>query len=140
VPVFVLTHIQREPIPMKGGTVFRFLSASPPEAPSQATALAGGQDVRIGGGASTVREFLKAGLVDDLHVAVVPIILGRGIRLWDDLRGLETEARVLPLPHPAASFTSPSTARETTLAAGHRTGHEDECVRRNGGLEPVEDA
>jgi len=94
VPVFVLTHTARESIPMKGGTTFHFLTASPEEALAQATSVAGGKDVRIGGGASTVREFLRAGLVDDLHVAMVPIILGRGVRLWDDLRGLENGARV----------------------------------------------
>jgi dihydrofolate reductase len=94
VPVFVLSHTPRESIPMKGGTTFHFLSASPAEALERAVAVAGGQDVRIGGGASTVREFLQAGLVDDLHVAIVPIILGRGVRLWDDLRGLENGARV----------------------------------------------
>jgi len=94
VPVFVLTHTPRESISMKGGTTFHFLSASPEESLAQAVAVAGGQDVRIGGGASTVRAFLRAGLIDDLHVAVVPIILGQGIRLWDDLRGLEDGATV----------------------------------------------
>ncbi len=93
-PVFVLTHTQRESIAMAGGTTFHFLSATPAEALAQAVAVAGGRDVRIGGGASTVRDFLRAGLVDDLHVAVVPIILGSGIRLWDDLRGIENGARV----------------------------------------------
>ena len=101
VPVFVLTHVRRESIPMKGGTTFHFLSASPEEALARATTVAGGQDVRIGGGASTVRDFLRAGLVDDLHVAVVPILLGRGIRLWDDLRGLENGARVTSVAAPS---------------------------------------
>jgi dihydrofolate reductase len=101
VPVFVLTHTQRESIPMKGGTVFHFLSASPLEALARAAAVAGGQDVRIGGGASTVREFLRAGLVDDLHVAITPILLGRGIRLWDDLRGFENGARVAAVAAPS---------------------------------------
>lgn len=59
-----------------------------------ALADAGGKDVRIGGGASVVRDFLKAGLVDRLHVAITPILLGRGIRLWDDLRGLERDYAV----------------------------------------------
>lgn len=88
-PVFVLTHKTRPSIEMAGGTTFHFLSTTPEEALKQAVAVAGGKDVRIGGGASTVRDFLKAGLVDRLHVAIVPILLGRGIRLWDDLRGLE---------------------------------------------------
>jgi dihydrofolate reductase len=101
VPVFVLTHVRRESIPMKGGTIFHFLSASPAEALAEAVAVAGGQDVRIGGGASTVREFLREGLVDDLHVAVVPILLGQGIRLWDDLRGLENGARVVSVAAPS---------------------------------------
>jgi dihydrofolate reductase len=89
VPVFVLTHSQRPVLEMAGGTTFHFLAATPREALDLALEAAGGKDVRIGGGATVVREFLKAGLVDRLHVAVVPILLGRGIRLWDDLRGFE---------------------------------------------------
>lgn len=91
VPVFVLTHGEpRPPIEMANGTVFRFLTATPQEALDLAREAAAGRDVRIGGGPTTVRDFLKAGLVDQLHVAIAPIILGRGIRLWDDLRGLES--------------------------------------------------
>ena len=89
VPVFVLTHTRRPPLEMAGGTTFRFLSATPREALEIASAAAGGKDVRVGGGATVAREFLSAGLVDRLHVAIAPILLGRGIRLWDDLRGLE---------------------------------------------------
>ena len=89
VPVFVLTHTPRSSLEMDGGTTFHFLAASPREALDLALRAAGGTDVRIGGGPTVVREFLKAGLVDKLHVAIVPILLGRGIRLWDDLRGLE---------------------------------------------------
>jgi dihydrofolate reductase len=89
VPVFVLTHRKRESIEMAGGTTFHFVTATPPEVLAKATAAAGGKDVRVGGGISTVREFLKAGLVDQLHVAIAPILLGRGIDLWDDLRGFE---------------------------------------------------
>ena len=88
-PVFVLTHRPRASIEMADGTTFHFLSATPQEALDQALAVAGGKDVRIGGGPTVVRQFLAAGLVDQLHVAIVPILLGRGIRLWDDLRGLE---------------------------------------------------
>ncbi|HEY5628497.1 MAG TPA: dihydrofolate reductase family protein [Candidatus Limnocylindrales bacterium] len=89
-PVFVLTHAPRPSIEMAGGTAFHFLSATPEEALERALAVAGGKDVRVGGGPTVVREFLKAGLVDELHVAIVPILLGRGIRLWDGLRGLES--------------------------------------------------
>jgi dihydrofolate reductase len=94
VPVFVLTHRQRPVLEMAGNTTFQFLTATPREALDLASAAAGGKDVRIGGGPTVVREFLKAGLVDRLHVAIVPILLGRGIRLWDDLRGLEAGYRV----------------------------------------------
>ena len=89
VPVFVLAHTPRPPIEMANGTSFHFIEASVEDALAQARAVAAGGDIRIGGGGTTARSFLDAGLVDDLHVAVVPIILGRGIRLWDDLRGLE---------------------------------------------------
>lgn len=94
VPVFVLTHTPRPPIEFANGTSFRFLSATPEEALQEAVAVAGGRDVRVGGGATTVREFLRAGLVDDLHVGITPILTGSGIRLWDDLRGLEAGYRV----------------------------------------------
>ena len=88
-PVFVLTHHPRPSIEMEGGTTFHFVDASPAEALEMAREAAGGQDVRIGGGPTTIREFLAAGLIDHLHVAVVPILLGRGVRLWDDLEALE---------------------------------------------------
>lgn len=90
VPVFVLTNTPRPSIEMAGGTTFHFLAATPQEALERAQEAAGEKDVRIGGGATVVRDFLKAGLVDHLHVAIAPILLGRGIRLWDDLRGLES--------------------------------------------------
>ncbi len=91
VPVFVLTHTApRPPIGMANGTTFHFLSTTPAEALERALEQAGSLDVRVGGGATVVREFLRAGLVDRLHVAIAPVLLGRGIRLWDDLRGLES--------------------------------------------------
>ena len=76
---------------MEGGTTFHFLDASPAEALATAREAAGGQDVRIGGGATVVRDFLAAGLVDHMHIVVVPILLGRGVRLWDGLEGLEKD-------------------------------------------------
>ncbi|HEV7624749.1 MAG TPA: dihydrofolate reductase family protein [Amnibacterium sp.] len=88
-PVIVLTHHPRAPIEMAGGTTFHFLDASPEEALAAARELADGGEVRIGGGVATVREFLAADLVDSAHVVVVPIVLGRGERLWDGLEGLE---------------------------------------------------
>ncbi len=92
VPVFVLTHgAPRPSIEMTGGTTFHFLAATPQEALRRATDASGGKDVRVGGGPSVVRDFLTAGLVDRLHVAIAPILLGRGIRLWDDLRGFESD-------------------------------------------------
>jgi dihydrofolate reductase len=74
---------------MEGGTTFHFLDAAPAEALEVARAAAGGRDVRIGGGATVVREFLAAGLVDHMHLVQVPIVLGRGVRLWDGLEGVE---------------------------------------------------
>jgi len=90
VPVFVLTHKPRPSIEMAGGTTFHFLNTTPVDALQQAVGAARGKDVRIGGGPTVVRDFLSAGFVDRLHVAIAPILLGRGVRLWDDLRGLET--------------------------------------------------
>ena len=89
VPVFVLTHRALEPLEMSGGTTFHFVQATPHEVLEQATAVAGGNDVRVGGGITTASAFLAAGLVDRLHVSITPIILGRGINLWSDLRSFQ---------------------------------------------------
>jgi dihydrofolate reductase len=88
-PVFVLTHNPRPTIQMKGGTSFHFIEATPAEALRIAKEAAGELDVRIGGGPSTVRQFLAADLIDHMHVVIAPIVLGRGERLWDGLEGLE---------------------------------------------------
>lgn len=82
-PVFVLTHHPRDPIPMEGGTTFNFVTEGPEAALEQAFDAAGGQDVRLGGGALTVNQYLQAGLVDELHVAIVPMLLGAGARLFE---------------------------------------------------------
>jgi dihydrofolate reductase len=74
---------------MEGGTTFHFLDATPIEALEQAREAADGPDVRIGGGPTVVRDFVAAGLVDHLHLVQVPIVLGRGVRLWDGLEALE---------------------------------------------------
>ena len=88
-PVFVLTHHPRSPIEMEGGTVFHFVTDGPEAALKRATEAAGGKDVQIGGGASTIRQYLEAGLIDELHVAISPILLGSGEHL---LYGLDLKA------------------------------------------------
>ncbi len=88
-PVFILTHHPRPSVEMEGGTTFHFIDAPPAEALEKAREAADGKDVRLGGGATMIREFLAAGLVDHAHIVIVPILLGRGVRLWDGLEGLE---------------------------------------------------
>jgi dihydrofolate reductase len=89
-PVYVLTHTAPRPsIPMEGGTTFHFRSAAIENVLAEAREAAGGLDVRVGGGYSTARDFLHAGLVDDLHLMVAPIFLGTGNPLWADLRGFD---------------------------------------------------
>ena len=88
-PTFVLTSRPRPPVEMAGGTTFHFLDTAPAEALRTAREAAGGQDVRIGGGASMVRSFLAERLVDHAHLVQVPIVLGRGVRLWDGLEALQ---------------------------------------------------
>ncbi len=111
-PVFVLTHRPQPSIEMEGGTAFHFLNASPAEALDKAREAADGQDVRIGGGPTVVRDFLTAGLVDHLHVVQVPIVLGRGVRLWDRLESLEEaydiEAVSTPFGVTHITFTRPT--------------------------------
>jgi len=94
-PVYVLTHTAPRPsIPMAGATTFHFRSAAVQDVLAEATEAAGGLDVRVGGGIGTARDFLRAGLVDDLHVMIAPVLLGRGTRLWDDLAGLDLTHKV----------------------------------------------
>ncbi|MBO9625341.1 MAG: dihydrofolate reductase family protein [Microbacterium sp.] len=91
VPVYVLTHTPRESIEFANGTVFHFLEATPEEALALAVQAAGGKDVRIGGGVDVVRQFLRAGLIDRMHLAVAPLVIGSGERIWDGLRGIEND-------------------------------------------------
>jgi dihydrofolate reductase len=78
VPVFVLTHHAREPLAMEGGTVFHFVTGGIHEALKRARAAAGEKDIRIGGGAATIRQYLEAGLIDEMHLAISPVLLGAG--------------------------------------------------------------
>ena len=111
-PTFILTHQPRPSIEMEGGTTFHFIDAPPVEALDIALEAANGQDVRLGGGPTTIREFLAAGLVDHMHVVVVPILLGRGVRVWDGLEGLEQDYQI-------EATSSPSGVTHETFA---RTG------------------
>jgi dihydrofolate reductase len=89
VPVFVLTHYKRDPIEMEGGTTFHFVTGGIHEALDQAKAAAGGKDVRVGGGVSTIRQYLQEKLIDELHLAVSPVLLGKGENLFAGLDMLE---------------------------------------------------
>jgi dihydrofolate reductase len=90
VPVFVLTHHARRPLEMKGGTVFHFVTDGIHAALERARAAARGRDVRLGGGVATIRQYLEAGLVDEMHLALRPVLLGAGEHLMQglDLRAL----------------------------------------------------
>jgi len=85
VPAFILTHHPRASLEMKGGTVFHFETGGIEAALERARAAAGDRDIRIGGGAKTIRQYLKAGLIDEMHVAISPVLLGRGAPLWEGL-------------------------------------------------------
>ena len=93
VPVFVLTHHPRAPLEMEGGTTFHFVTDGIQAALERARAAAGDRDVRVGGGAATVRQYLRAGLVDEIHLAIAPVVLGTGEPLLEgiDLRALGFE-------------------------------------------------
>jgi len=89
VPVYVLTHHVRAPLEMKGGTIFHFVTGGIGEALDRAREAAGGKDVRVGGGASTIRQYLEAGSIDEMHLAFSPILLGKGETL---LAGIDLPA------------------------------------------------
>ena len=104
-PTFVLTHCEREPLVMEGGTTFYFVTAGIEEALRLAKQAAGDKDIKIGGGVSTVRQYLKAGLIDSLHFALAPVALGQG------------EALLIGLDLPAQGFSV--TEHEATRYAMH---------------------
>ena len=85
--VFVVTHHAREPVVMEGGTTFFFVTDGIHAALDRAFDAAGGRDVRLGGGVGTIQQYLRAELIDELHLAIVPVLLGRGERLFDNLEG-----------------------------------------------------
>ncbi|SDT20605.1 dihydrofolate reductase family protein [Microlunatus soli] len=118
-PTFVLTHRPRPSVEMEGGTTYHFLDATPSEVLGQARAAANGRDVRIGGGATVVRDFVAAGLVDHMHLVQVPIVLGRGVRVWDGLEALEERYDI-------EATSTPSGVTHLTFTAKQRSDQPDE--------------
>lgn len=103
-PVFVLTHEKREPWVRPGGTTFYFVNDGPERALEQAKAAAGGRDIRISGGADVIQQYLNLGVVDELEIALVPVLFGGGRRLFDNLREPLPRFRIdRVLDHPAAT-------------------------------------
>ena len=102
-PVFVLTHHARAPIEMQGGTTFHFVTDGIEAALERAVESAGGKDVLVAGGASTVRQYLRAGLIDELHYAIAPVLLGAGERLFDDLRDIQQSYECVEVKQGAAT-------------------------------------
>ncbi|WP_417216147.1 dihydrofolate reductase family protein [Arthrobacter sp.] len=100
-PVFVMTHHPRPPMDFANGTSFHFVDGTPAEVLALAREAAADGDVRLGGGPSTIRQFLEADLVDFLHLAVVPVVLGAGVSLWEGLVGVEDRFTVESLPSPS---------------------------------------
>jgi dihydrofolate reductase len=100
VPVFVLTHHPREPLPMEGGTTFNFVTTGIHSALEQARSAAGDKDISIAGGAHTIQQFIAAGLLDGLYLHVVPIVLGAGERLFENVGD--------PTLHPVKLIASPA--------------------------------
>jgi dihydrofolate reductase len=113
VPVFVLTHHARPTFEMEGNTTFHFVTGGIHEALDQARKAAGGRDVRIGGGPQTIQQYLRAGLIDELHVAIAPVVLGGGARLFEgvDLRASGYEC---------VQFTPSTRAAHVVLRRGNR--------------------
>ena len=121
-PVFVLTHHAREPLAMEGGTTFHFVTDGIEAALAQATEAAGGKDVVLGGGAEAARQYLGAGLVDDMEIHVVPVLLGSGERLFDLAPGWQRAVRAQParrlplgrpLPLPPGAVSQPLSIRRS---------------------------
>ncbi|HEV2722634.1 MAG TPA: dihydrofolate reductase family protein [Thermoanaerobaculia bacterium] len=112
VPVFVLTHHPRAPLAMQGGTTFHFVTDGIESALAQAKEAAGDKDVRLGGGAATIRQYLRAGLIDEMQLSISPVLLGRGESL---MHGLDLRA----LGYECVSHT-PGSRAATHVVISHR--------------------
>src|SRR5258708_5102956 len=108
VPVFILTHHARPPIEMEGSTTFQFITGGIREALDRAREAAAGRDVRIGGGPNTIQQYLREGLIDELHIAIAPVLLGSGERLFEGVN-------FAPLGYECVDFTSSMTATHLFL-------------------------
>jgi len=114
VPVFILTHHARPSIEMEGGTTFHFVTGGIREALDRAREAAGGRDVRIGGGPNTIQQYLREGLIDELHVAISPVLLGGGERLFEDVD-------LRALGYACVEFAAPDKATHVVLRHQGRT-------------------
>lgn len=134
-PVFVLTHAKREPWVRPGGTTFHFVNDGIASALREARAVVPrGKDIRIGGGADTIQQFLRAGLVDEFHVAVSPVLLGRGVRLFDGIA--PDTVRVVPQPAPASQRVTHlgyAVARASSTTEGMRGGEDLRRIAKSQG-------
>jgi len=115
VPVFILTHHARSAIEMEGGTTFHFVTGGIHEALERARAAAGAKDVRIGGGANTIQQYLRESLIDELHIAIAPVLLGGGARLFE---GVDLRAR----GYECVEFVASETATHVVLRRQGRAG------------------
>ena len=111
-PVFVVTHHERPPLAKRGGTTFTFVTDGIESALEQARVAAGGKDVALGGGASVAQQYLRAGLIDELQINLVPVMLGAGKRLFDNLAGADLRLE------PVAAVRAPGVTHLTYLARG----------------------
>jgi dihydrofolate reductase len=116
-PVFVLTHHARGPVEMKGGTTFHFVTDGIEAALERAKEAAGDQDVMLSGGARVIQQYLVAGLLDELDLHVVPILLGGGARLFDDVRGVELE-QIRAIDAPGVTHIKYRVGRGRTMRSG----------------------
>jgi dihydrofolate reductase len=112
-PVFVLTHHARASLPMEGGTTFHFITDGIESALERALAGANGKDVRIGGGVATIQQYLRAGLIDEMHLAISPVLLGSGERFFGDID-------VLKLGFRCTQHVSTPKATHVVLERGHK--------------------
>jgi dihydrofolate reductase len=119
-PVFVLSHYPRPTIEFANGTSFHFVDGAPEDVLRRAQEAAGGLDVRIGGGPSTVRQFVQAGLVDFMHLVIVPITLGRGVSLWEGTSGVEADFTIESIGSPSGLIHQLWNRIDSRAEAGRR--------------------